>query len=106
MPVVSISELKESFEPGKFLKSDYFMNLIDTLADDRSAIYVGYSEPDDPHAVPLWFNDSDKVLSIFDGIKWVAVSRADVEYNMPVSDGLPSQVLKTDGNGNVTWQNA
>lgn len=106
MPVVSIQELKESFEPGSFITSTYFINLIDTLADDRSAIYVGYSEPEDPHAVPLWFNDSDKVLSIFDGSRWVAVSRADVEYKLPVADGEPGQVLKTDGNGNVTWQDA
>ena len=105
MPIVSVQELKHQFEPGRFLKSDYFMNLIDTLADDRSAIYVGYSEPKDAHAVPLWFNDSNKVLSIFDGSKWVPVSRADVEYSLPVEDGLPGQVLTTDGNGRVYWAN-
>ena len=103
MPIVSVQELKQQFVPGKFLKSNYFMNLIDTLADDRSAIYVGYSEPADAHAIPLWFNDSTRVLSIFDGSKWVPVSRTDVEYKMPIEDGLPGQVLKTDGNGNVHW---
>jgi len=104
MPIVSIQELKEQFEPGKFIRSDYFFNLIDTLADDRSAIYVGYSEPADANAIPLWFNDATRILSIFDGAKWVAVSRPDVEYTMPVEDGLPGQVLTTDGNGTVTWQ--
>jgi len=103
MPIVSVQELKQQFEPGKFLKSNYFMNLIDTLADDRSAIYVGYSEPEDAHAIPLWFNDSTRVLSIFDGSKWVPVSRTDIEYTLPVKDGLPGQVLKTDGNGTVYW---
>lgn len=104
MPIVSIQELKEQFEPGKFVTSEYFINLIDTLADDRSAIYVGYSEPADANAIPLWFNDATRILSIFDGAKWVAVSRPDVEYTMPVEDGLPGQVLTTDGNGKVTWQ--
>lgn len=104
MPIVSVQELKSSFEPGKFVTSEYFMNLIDTLADDRSAIYVGYSEPEDAHAIPLWFNDETKVLFIFDGSRWVPVSTADVSYRLPDTDGLPGQVLVTDGNGNVTWQ--
>ena len=87
------------------MRSDYFMNLIDTLADDRNVIHVGYSEPSDASAVPLWFNDSSRVLSIFDGNAWVEVSKEPSQYNLPANDGLPGQVLKTDGNGTVTWEN-
>jgi hypothetical protein len=104
MPVVSIAELKAAFEPGQYLGSAYFMNLIDTLADDRAAVHIGSSEPEDAHAVPFWFNDWEGTLSVFNGVSWVAINEKTKKYNMPESDGMPGQVLVTDGNGNVTWK--
>ena len=103
MPVVSIQELKERFEPGKHLKSSYFINLIDTLADDRAAVHIGRDMPSDSAAVPFWFNDVSGSLSVFNGVEWVDVSGAPRDYTLPQEDGLPGQVLRTDGNGNVTW---
>lgn len=105
MAIVSIEELKEGFEPGKPLRSQYFMNLVDTLADDRAAIHVGNTEPEDGYAVPLWFNDFNNTLSVFDGSSWVLIGeQPNTNYSFPKEDGLPGQVLVTDGNGNVTWK--
>jgi hypothetical protein len=104
MPVVDISELKSSFKPGSHMKSDYFMNLIDTLADDRAAVHVGLSAPEDPSAVPFWFNESDGVLKLFNGFDWTTLLETNTAYSLPKEDGLPGQVLITDGNGKVTWQ--
>jgi hypothetical protein len=104
MPVVSINELKERFEPGKHLRASYFVNLIDTLADDRTAVHIGRDMPTDSMAVPFWFNDETNTLSVFNGVEWISVSGNGNSYNLPKDDGLPGQVLRTDGNGNVTWQ--
>lgn len=104
MPIVSIQELKAQFRPGEKLSSEYFQNLVDTLADDRAALHVGSSQPEDSHAVPFWFNDWTGTLSVFNGISWIAINKKTKKYNMPESDGLPGQVLVTDGNGNVTWK--
>ena len=105
MAIVSIDQLKEGFEPGKPLRSQYFMNLVDTLADDRTAIHVGMSEPEDGFVTPLWFNDFNKTLYVFDGLEWVLVGdQSRQKYVLPENDGLPGQVLATDGNGNVTWK--
>jgi hypothetical protein len=103
MAIVSIEELKEGFEPGKPLRSQYLMNLVDTLADDRAAIHVGMTEPEDGSAVPLWFNDFSKTFFVYDGSEWLMVAKAS-PYSLPERDGLPGQVLSTDGNGNVTWK--
>lgn len=104
MPVVSIDELKSSFKAGQHMKSDYFMNLIDTLADDRAAVHIGLSAPEDPSAVPFWFNESDGILKLFNGFDWTILLETKTEYVLPKNDGQAGQVLVTDGNGNVTWQ--
>lgn len=102
MPIVSIDELKAQFEPGKRISSEYFQNLVDTLADDRAALHVGPSGPANPESTPIWFNDFDRTLSIFTGSSWVLVFGGS-GYTMPAQDGQPGQVMATDGNGNVTW---
>jgi hypothetical protein len=104
MPVVDISELKASFQAGSHMKSDYFMNLIDTLADDRAAIHIGLTEPEDPFAVPFWFSELDGVLKLFNGFDWTVLVQTRTSYSLPKHDGVAGQVLVTDGNGNVTWQ--
>lgn len=102
MPVVSINELKAQFEPGKKLSSEYFQNLVDTLADDRAAVHIGASSPEDPAAVPFWYNSSEKTLKLYDGYDWVLLIGS-TAYSLPNEDGLPGQVLTTDGNGKVSW---
>jgi|SaaInl59LU_5_DNA_1037362.scaffolds.fasta_scaffold00556_29 hypothetical protein len=102
MPVVSIDELKAQFDPGKKLSSEYFQNLVDTLADDRAALHVGPTGPVNPESTPIWFNDFDSNLSVYSGSSWILVFQG-TNYSLPVEDGLPGQVLSTDGNGNVAW---
>lgn len=102
MPVVSIDELKAQFEPGKRLSSEYFQNLVDTLADDRAALHVGPTGPIAPESTPIWYNDFDLTLSLYSGSSWILVLQG-TEYDLPKEDGLPGQVLATDGNGNVSW---
>lgn len=102
MPIVTIEELKEQFVPGKKLTSEYFQNLVDTLADDRAAIHIGSNGPMDPESTPIWYNGFDKTLSVYNGVDWVVLVK-EPKYNLPQEDGQPGQVLSTDGNGNVTW---
>jgi hypothetical protein len=105
MPIITIQQLKDQFVPGNKITSEYFQNLVDTLADDRSAIHIGMSEPKDGSASPLWFNDSASTLHVFNGTGWTLVAeKENQKYNLPEEDGLPGQVLVTDGNGNVTWK--
>lgn len=103
MAIVSIQELKDQFVPGQKLTSEYFQNLVDTLADDRSAVHLGMNGPEDGSAVPFWFNGSEGTLSLFNGADWVVLLRLN-NYNMPKEDGLPGQVLSTDGHGNLSWK--
>jgi hypothetical protein len=103
MAIVTIQELKDQFVPGQKLSSEYFQNLVDTLADDRSALHVGLNGPTDGSATPLWFNNIDGTFSIFNGADWVVVITL-TNYNMPKEDGLPGQVLSTDGHGNLSWK--
>lgn len=102
MPVVSIDQLKAQFEPGKRLSSEYFQNLVDTLADDRAALHVGPTGPVNPESTPIWYNDFAETLSVYSGSSWITVLQG-TKYRLPVEDGLPGQVLSTDGNGNVAW---
>ena len=103
MAIVTIQELKDQFVPGQKLSSQYFQNLVDTLADDRSAVHIGINMPEDGSAVPFWFNVAENTLSIFNGIRWITLTRL-TNYNMPKEDGLPGQVLSTDGHGNLSWK--
>ena len=102
MPVVSIDELKAQFEPGKKLSSEYFQNLVDTLADDRAALHVGPTGPVNPESTPIWYNDFEGTLSVYSGSSWITVMQG-TSYNLPLEDGQAGQVLSTDGNGNVSW---
>lgn len=102
MAIVSIEELKSQFVPGQKLSSEYFQNLVDTLADDRAAIHIGLNPPIDPESTPIWYSGSSKILSVFNGFEWVTVVEQP-QYNLPKEDGEPGQVLMTDGNGNLSW---
>jgi hypothetical protein len=102
MPIVSIDELKAQFDPGKKLSSEYFQNLVDTLADDRAALHIGPTGPANPESTPIWYNDFEQTLSLYSGSSWILILTRP-SYTLPVEDGLPGQVLSTNGNGNVSW---
>lgn len=99
MAIISISELKALFESGDRPSSSDYINLIDTLGDDRTAVHIGFSEPASGFVTPLWFNDSTDTLSVYDGIEWVVAGGAggvdgadgadgSSAYEIAVSDGF------------------
>jgi hypothetical protein len=46
-----------------------------------------------------------KAIDVVDGLVDIQSGKLKVgDYTLPSSDGLPGQVQKTDGNGNLTWQ--
>ena len=105
MPIITIQQLKDQFVPGNRISSEYFQNLVDTLADDRTAIHIGMTQPEDGTVSPLWFNDANNTLHVFNGLAWTLIGgKENAKYSLPENDGLPGQVLVTDGNGNVTWK--
>jgi hypothetical protein len=71
MAILTIEQLKELFAPGDRPGSSDFIDLIDTLSDDRTAVHVGMSEPIDGSATPLWFDDLNQILYVYDGTDWV-----------------------------------
>jgi hypothetical protein len=75
MAVLSIENLLVKFGAGKAPRSQDYIDLIDTLADDRNAVYFASTAPEDTAANPLWFNTSTNVLSVYDG-EWVAAGGA------------------------------
>lgn len=74
MAVLSIQNLLVKFGAGKSPKSQDYLDLIDTLADDRNAVYFAATAPEDTAANPLWFNTSTNVLSVYNG-EWIVVDQ-------------------------------
>jgi hypothetical protein len=70
MAVLSIQNLLLKFGAGKSPRSQDYLDLIDTLADDRNAVFFSETAPEDTEANPLWFNTSTNVLSVYDG-EWI-----------------------------------
>ena len=70
MTVRTIEYLLNKFGAGKSPGSSEYVDLIDTLADDRNAVYFSATAPADTAANPLWFNTSTNVLSVYDG-EWI-----------------------------------
>jgi hypothetical protein len=75
MTVRTIEYLLNKFGAGKSPRSSDYVDLIDTLADDRNAVYFSGTAPADTEANPLWFNTSTNVLSVYDG-EWIAAGGA------------------------------
>ena len=67
MTVRTIEYLLNKFGAGKSPGSSEYVDLIDTLADDRNAVYFSATAPADTAANPLWFNTTTNVLSVYDG---------------------------------------
>ena len=75
MAVLSIETLLIKFGSGKSPRSQDYLDLIDTLADDRNAVYFSGTAPADTAANPLWFNTTTNVLSVYDG-EWITAGGA------------------------------
>jgi hypothetical protein len=75
MAVLSIQDLLVKFGSGKSPRSADYVDLIDSLADDRNAVYFSATAPADTTANPLWFNTTSNVLSVYDG-EWVTAGGA------------------------------
>jgi hypothetical protein len=73
MTVRTIEYLLLKFGAGKSPGSSDYIDLIDTLADDRNAVYFSGTAPADVEANPLWFNTSTNVLSVYDG-EWITTT--------------------------------
>jgi hypothetical protein len=70
MAVLSIETLLIKFGSGKSPRSQDYLDLIDTLADDRNAVYFSATAPADTAANPLWFNTNTNVLSAYSAGSW------------------------------------
>ena len=70
MAVLTIAQVKAKFGSGGAPRSADYVNLIETLADDRNAVYFDSIEPADTDANQLWFNTSNNELSVYSNAQW------------------------------------
>ena len=98
MAVLSIQNLLLKFGAGKSPNSGDYLDLIDTLADDRNAVYFSATAPADTGANPLWFNTSTNVLSVYSNEAW---SNIDLSLKAPLASptltGTPLAPTATAG---------
>ena len=87
MAVLTIPQLLEKFGPGDAPRSNDYIDLINTLADDRNAVYFSATAPTDTDANPLWFDTSNNLLFIYNG-EWVESSGSG-GASITVSDNAP-----------------
>jgi hypothetical protein len=76
MAVLTIQNLLLKFGAGKSPRSADYIDLIDTLADDRNAVYFSSTAPTDTEANRIWFNTDTQILSIYDDGGWVTAGGA------------------------------
>jgi hypothetical protein len=93
MTVRTIEYLLNKFGAGKSPGSSEYVDLIDTLADDRNAVYFSGTAPEDTGANPLWFNTSTNVLSVYDG-EWITAGGVEGPAGATGAQGI--QGLKGD----------
>jgi hypothetical protein len=98
MAVLSIENLLIKFGAGKAPRSQDYLDLIDTLADDRNAVYFSSTAPEDTSANPLWFNTSNNVLSVYDG-EWVAAGGAQGPAGPEGPQGIQGETGATGSTG-------
>jgi hypothetical protein len=89
MAVLSIENLLVKFGAGKSPRSQDYLDLIDTLADDRNAVYFSATAPADTAANPLWFNTTTNVLGVYDSGEWITTPG-------PVGPTGPSAVYRNN----------
>ena len=88
MAVLTIAQIKAKFGSGAAPRSADYVNLIETLADDRNAVYFDSVEPEDTDANPLWFNTANNELSVYSNSQWNAIqggSGTEVSAALPLS---------------------
>lgn len=76
MAVLTIQNLLLKFGAGKSPRSADYLDLIDTLADDRNAVYFSATAPEDTEANRIWFNTANQTLNIYDDGDWVTAGGA------------------------------
>ncbi len=86
MTIRTIEYLLGKFGSGKSPGSADYVDLIDTLADDRNAVYFASTAPEDTSANPLWFNTSTQVLNIYNNGSWISGSGGETGPAGPQGD--------------------
>jgi hypothetical protein len=71
MAVLTIQNLLLKFGAGKSPRSADYLDLIDTLADDRNAVYFSATAPIDTEANRIWFNTTEQTINVYDNGGWV-----------------------------------
>lgn len=95
MAIRTIPQLVDKFGPGDSPRSADYVDLIETLADDRNAVYFSDIEPEDTSANPVWFDQSTSDLKIYFDGSWITLT-------LPNQSAAAGQYLKTDGT-TVSW---
>lgn len=72
MAIRTIQQLLDKFGPGDSPRSSDYIDLIETLADDRNAIYFSATAPEDTAANPVWFDTSTNTLNLYNN-QWESV---------------------------------
>jgi hypothetical protein len=72
MAIRTIQQLLDKFGPGDSPRSSDYVDLIETLADDRNAVYFSTTAPADVAANPIWFKTDTNGLFVYSNGQWVA----------------------------------
>jgi hypothetical protein len=93
MAIRTIQQLLDKFGPGDSPRSSDYVDLIETLADDRNAVYFGEEAPVDTFANPVWFNTINETLFIYSNNEWIAAGGSvgndgDSAYEVAVANGF------------------
>jgi hypothetical protein len=93
MAIRTIQYLKDRFGPGDAPRSADYVDLIETLADDRNAVYFDTAAPADTAANPLWFDTANNQLFVYSSEQWFGSSAVqgldgDSAYEIAVSNGF------------------
>jgi hypothetical protein len=93
MTIRTIQQLIDKFGPGDSPRSADYVDLIETLADDRNAVYFGEEAPEDTFANPIWFNTINETLFIYSDNEWIAAGGSvgndgDSAYEIAVANGF------------------
>jgi hypothetical protein len=93
MAIRTIEQLLNKFGPGDSPRSADYVDLIDTLADDRNAVYFNGTAPLDTAANPIWFDTTNEVLFVYSNSEWIAAGGApgndgDSAYEIALANGF------------------
>lgn len=106
MTIRTIEYLLNRFGSGKSPGSADYVDLIDTLADDRNAVYFSTTAPEDTGANPLWFNTTTSVLSVYSNGSWVSGSSGETGPQGPAGATGPQGPQGETGPAGTNGQDA